>query len=85
MQAAIEERYGLRWEELELARVAPRLSAQALVIHDKDDRMVPWKQGAAFAQQWRGAKLMTTEGLGHRRILENETVTQAAANFICAH
>src|SRR5438128_6726232 len=27
MQAAIEERYGVRWEELELARVAPRLSA----------------------------------------------------------
>ena len=24
MQAAIEERYGLRWEELELARIAPR-------------------------------------------------------------
>ena len=85
MQAAIEERYGLRWEELELARVAPRLSARALVVHDKDDRMVPWKQGAAFAKQWRGATLMTTEGLGHRRILENDTVTQAAANFICAH
>ena len=84
MQAAIEERYGLRWEELELARVAPRLSARALVVHDKDDRMVPWKQGAAFAKQWRGATLMTTEGLGHRRILENDTVTQAAANFICA-
>jgi pimeloyl-ACP methyl ester carboxylesterase len=83
MQAAIEERYGLRWEELELARVAPRLSAQALVIHDKDDRMVPWRQGAAFAQQWRGAKLMTTEGLGHRRILESDHVTQAAAAFIC--
>jgi pimeloyl-ACP methyl ester carboxylesterase len=82
MQSAIEERYGLRWEELELARVAPRLSAQALVIHDKDDRRVPWKQGAAFAQQWRGAKLITTEGLGHRRILEDAAVTQAAADFI---
>jgi pimeloyl-ACP methyl ester carboxylesterase len=83
MQAAIEERYGLRWEELELARVAPRLSAEVLVIHDKDDRTVPWKQGAAFAQQWRGAKLITTEGLGHRRILEDASVTQAAAAFIC--
>lgn len=82
MQAAIEERYGLRWEELELARVAPRLHAAALVIHDRDDRVVPWKQGAAFAQQWRGARFMSTEGLGHRRILEDATVTQAAADFI---
>ena len=83
MQAAIEERYGLRWEELELARVAPRLSARALIIHDRDDRMVPWKQGAAFAQHWSGAKLMITEGLGHGRILQNDKVTQAAAAFIC--
>src|SRR5262245_45312765 len=51
MQAAIEERYGVRWSELELARLAPRLRARALVIHDRDDRMVPWTQGASFARQ----------------------------------
>jgi pimeloyl-ACP methyl ester carboxylesterase len=82
MQAAIEERYGLRWEELELARVAPRLNAQALIIHDKDDRVVPWKQGAAFARAWRGARFLATQGLGHRRILEDAAVTEAAAEFI---
>src|SRR3954452_22085337 len=63
MQAAIEERYGVRWDELELARVAPRLTAKALVIHDRDDRMVPWKQGAAVAQHWSGARLVTMGGL----------------------
>lgn len=82
MQAAIEERYGLRWEELELSRIAPRLSARALVIHDRDDHIVPWQQGAAFAQQWRGARLMTTQGLGHRRILETASVVQAAVDFL---
>jgi pimeloyl-ACP methyl ester carboxylesterase len=82
MQEAIEERYGRRWEELELARIAPRLRAPALVIHDRHDRIVPWAQGAALAQQWLGAKLVTTEGLGHRRILTDEAVTQAAAEFL---
>jgi pimeloyl-ACP methyl ester carboxylesterase len=82
MQGAIEERYGIRWEELAFARVAPRLAASALVIHDRDDRMVAWKQGAAVAQHWRGARLMTTQGLGHRRILQDEAVTAAAADFI---
>jgi pimeloyl-ACP methyl ester carboxylesterase len=82
MQAAIEERYGLRWSELELARLAPRLGAQALVIHDRADRVVPWKQGEHLARHWRGARLMSTEGLGHRRILQEEAVTQAAADFI---
>jgi pimeloyl-ACP methyl ester carboxylesterase len=84
MQAAIEERYGLRWSELELPRLAPRLAAQALVIHDRGDRVVPWRQGEQFARHWRGARLMSTEGLGHGRILQDDAVTQAAADFLCA-
>jgi pimeloyl-ACP methyl ester carboxylesterase len=82
MQTAIEERYGVRWEELELARLAPRLSSAALVVHDRDDRMVHWTQGASFARLWPGARLMSTDGLGHRRILADEAVTRAAAEFI---
>ena len=84
MQTAIEERYGVRWEEIELARVAPRLAARALVIHDRDDRMVPWKQGAAVAQHWRGARLVTTQDLGHRRILADDAVISAAVAFVDA-
>jgi pimeloyl-ACP methyl ester carboxylesterase len=82
MQHAIEERYGVLWEELEVPRVAPRLSAQALVIHDRGDRMTPWKHGATVARLWPGARLLSTDGLGHRRILADESVTRAAADFI---
>jgi pimeloyl-ACP methyl ester carboxylesterase len=82
MQKAIEERYGVRWEDLEVPRVAPRMTAQALVIHDRDDRMMPWAHGASVARHWPGARLLSTEGLGHRRILADERVTQAAAQFI---
>jgi pimeloyl-ACP methyl ester carboxylesterase len=82
MQNAIEERYGMLWQDLEVARLAPRLSAPALVIHDREDRHVPWTQGARVAQLWPGARLMSTDGLGHRRILEDETVAGAAADFI---
>lgn len=82
MQHAIEERYGVRWEQLEVARVAPRLTARALVIHDRDDHMMPWIHGATVARHWPGARLMSTDGLGHRRILADEAVTRAAADFI---
>ena len=82
MQNAIEERYGVRWEELEVPRVAPRLSAEALVIHDRDDRLMPWTHGATVARHWPGAKLFSTKGLGHRRILTDDKVTRAAADFI---
>jgi len=82
MQAAIEERFGVRWSDFELPRIAPRLRAPALVIHDRDDSMVPWTQGAALAQAWPGARLLSTEGLGHGRILEHPQVTRAALDFI---
>jgi len=82
MQKAIEERYGVRWEDLEVPRVAPRLAAQALVIHDRDDRMMPWMHGASVARHWPGTRLPTTSTLGHRRILADERVTRAAADFV---
>ncbi|MBC7804353.1 MAG: alpha/beta fold hydrolase [Candidatus Parcubacteria bacterium] len=82
MQAAIEERFGLRWFELEIARLAPRLKTAALVIHDRDDAFVPWKQGAAMARAWPGARLLSTVGLGHGRILESGIAQQAAVDFL---
>ncbi len=83
MQKAIEGRYGVLWEDLELPRLAPRLSgAQALVIHDRDDRVTPWAHGARVAGLWPNARLLSTDGLGHRRILSDESVTRAAADFI---
>ena len=82
MQAAIEERFGLRWAELETARLAPKLQTPALVIHDHGDRVVPWTQGAALARAWPGARLLSTVGLGHGRILESEVTARAAVEFI---
>lgn len=82
MQSAIEERFGVRWSELEIARLAPRLRAPALVIHDRHDAQVPWKQGAALARHWPGARLMSTRGLGHGRILEDDAVARAAVDFV---
>jgi pimeloyl-ACP methyl ester carboxylesterase len=82
MQKAIEERYGVLWEEIEVPRVAPRLNAQALVIHDRDDRLMPWTHGAKVARHWPNARLLSTDGLGHRRILADESVTRSAADFI---
>ena len=82
MQAAIEERFGLRWFELEIPRLAPRLKTPALVIHDHGDGIVPWTQGAALARAWPGARLLSTVGLGHGRILESDIALRAAADFI---
>jgi len=61
---------------------AARLSVPAMIIHDRDDRDVPWQQGELLANAWPGARLVLTRGLGHSRILRNAGVIQSAVDFI---
>ncbi|MEE4361853.1 MAG: alpha/beta fold hydrolase [Pseudomonadales bacterium] len=48
-----------------------------LVIHDRDDPVIPHAVGATIADAWPAASLLSTERLGHRRILRCPTVQDA--------
>jgi pimeloyl-ACP methyl ester carboxylesterase len=71
--------------ELEGARLAPALRTPLYVIHDRDDREVPYAEGVATARTWPGARLLTTGGLGHQRVLADPEVVAAAADFAAGH
>jgi pimeloyl-ACP methyl ester carboxylesterase len=77
-----EARAGFRWSDLSVPAVAPHLDTPLLVVHDRDDREVPWAEGAAIAAAWPGATLVTTEGLGHRRLLRDPEVIGRAVGFL---
>jgi pimeloyl-ACP methyl ester carboxylesterase len=55
-----------------------------LVIHDRDDRDIPWREGKAIAEAWPGAQFMLTEGLGHRGPLRDMAVIERAVGFVRA-
>lgn len=75
LRRGLEARFGPDvWDVLEVDRVLPGLSARGLVVHDADDDEVPASDARAVADGWTGARLVTTEGLGHRRILRDEGV-----------
>ncbi len=56
--------------------------ARLLVIHDRQDREVGFHHGETLAALWRGAELVATQGLGHRRILRDEAVIAAAVDLL---
>jgi len=61
---------------------APAMRVPLLVIHDREDREVRWNDGAAIAEAWPGAELMTTSGLGHHRIVSDSGVIRRVVSFL---
>jgi hypothetical protein len=84
MRAAVARRIGVPWEEVDPAAGAARVRAPILVHHDRDDPEVPWAEGAAIAGAFAGARLVTTTGLGHRRILRDAGVVASVVDFVAA-
>ncbi len=83
MQRRSERWLGLPWSAFNVPDVGrTRPVPPTLVIHDRDDKEVRWEDGAAIAGAWPGAQLVTTSGLGHRRILQDPAVIRRIADFI---
>lgn len=80
----VERRLGVPMEEMLAHAIAPNMQIPLLVIHDRDDKEVPFDVGRSIAQRWPGAELMITSGLGHQRILRDPNVRDAAVSFVDA-
>ncbi|HEY8267595.1 MAG TPA: alpha/beta fold hydrolase [Xanthobacteraceae bacterium] len=82
IERELVRRVGVSLAAVELEAVAPRLVTPALVVHSRDDRIVPFLAGVRLQRAWPGAKLFAVEGLGHRRILSDLAVMERLSNFL---
>lgn len=82
MRRNLENRLQFRWEELHIPTLARRMSAPALIVHDRDDEDVPYAQGEEIAHAWPGAELLATSGLGHRAIVRDPEVIRRTVTFL---
>jgi len=76
------DRVGVTFERLRPQPIAADVRWPLLVIHDRDDREVPYVDGAEIAAAAPNGQLLTTQGLGHRRILRDPRVIQASLDFV---
>ena len=53
-----------------------------LVVHDRGDRQTPWGDAARLVDSLPDARLVSTEGLGHRRILKDPGVVREVMSFL---
>ncbi len=82
MRARIEDRFAINWDDFSIAAHRPPRT-ELLVIHDRADREVPFRDAEQIAA-WASAQLIATEGLGHRRILQTSSIVDAVRSFISA-
>jgi len=82
MRRKFETSFGVHWDELDVIRSAHEMSARLLLVHDKEDPDVPYAEAQAIVGAWPSATLLTTEGLGHHRILWDPEVIRRSIAFL---
>ncbi|HET7525172.1 MAG TPA: alpha/beta fold hydrolase, partial [Burkholderiaceae bacterium] len=82
MERAIVRREGVGVEQFAPDWLGPRVAQPTLVLHDVDDRTAPLTVGRALANALRDGQLQSTEGLGHRRILDDDAVAAAVVRHL---
>lgn len=82
IQRHLEAQTGVSVRELTAHLRVPSLAVPALVIHDLADPEVPWEEGESYARHWPGARLLSSEGLGHSRIVNDPATLDAGLRFL---
>ncbi|PVG82294.1 alpha/beta hydrolase [Nocardioides gansuensis] len=78
----LERRVGHPIEEFDLARLGAEVDpVPTLVVHDRDDRMTPHAASELWVESW-PARLVSTEGLGHQRLLRDPGVVRTVTDFV---
>lgn len=77
-----EAKFGGKMDDYSAYKAAEKTEIPVLVIHDKDDDDVSVKAAYHIQKHLKQSEIMITEGLGHRKILGDETVIQKITAFL---
>ncbi|MCB2174252.1 MAG: alpha/beta hydrolase [Actinomycetales bacterium] len=82
LRAALEEIVAEPVDGLDPVALGDGPVPDTLVVHDRADREVPYAVGVAVAEAWSDAPLVTTDGLGHHRVLADPGVVAAVVAHV---
>jgi pimeloyl-ACP methyl ester carboxylesterase len=81
---AVSEQFGAPAEDFDITRDAPAMTAAALILHGKNDKIAPPEGAERIAASWQGAELTLFDELGHRGVLRDEQVVARVVGFLKA-
>jgi len=71
LEAHIKDRFGFTVIEFSTTKYVQTNIKKGLLFHDKLDKIAPYEDSVSVHKNWKGSKLITTEGLGHSMHQEN--------------
>ncbi|MBK5114645.1 MAG: alpha/beta hydrolase [Candidatus Heimdallarchaeota archaeon] len=77
-----EKRIEHTLDEVSAYSFAHNMQIPLLLFHDVNDEYVPYESSQHLAKIWKGTKFVSTQGLGHRRLLWNSDVHQQIMGFL---
>tara|TARA_B110000879_G_scaffold109020_1_gene146316 strand:- start:392 stop:1264 length:873 start_codon:yes stop_codon:yes gene_type:complete len=76
------EEYGFPFHSVSIESFAPKMPIiPTLLIHDKNDKKVPWFNSERMYELLPHAEFVSTEGLGHNRIMNDPEVIEKVLEF----
>lgn len=77
-----ERKYNDKMTNYDVADQALKVNVPVLIIHDKNDKDVPFTAAEAISKNLQNNELLITTGLGHRKILGDENVIEKIVQFV---
>jgi len=87
MRKLLEEKYDdrLKWDELDIVSMVDRDTSRVMLVHDKDDKEIPYFNAMKFLETCRDKVVfLGSDKLGHRRVLRDSRVINVVCDFITA-
>lgn len=79
----IKQKFGRPFEDFTAMNIIKGITGlELMLVHDTEDKEVRLIQAQALAKEYPHSKMLITNGLGHNRILKDDTVIQACLDFV---
>ena len=79
--AKMENLVGIPMDQMVVGKFLQGSHVQGLIIHDEQDDIVPITAAKLLHQDWVNSEIYITNGLGHRKILHDNTVAAKVLEF----
>ena len=81
----LEHTYGYSLKRDNPVQLLPEVTSPILIVHDRNDRMIPYMDSKSIAESNTAVWLHTTTGLGHKRILQDVAVLRKTLTYLAEH